>query len=421
MKFGELALKLEPYFDKELILDVKRQLPQGSDYSIWSWDVGDYSGDGFFDVAFAVKLAADRNKIINVYFFVDLDGFLTKVGQMQVEYYELPLEIGLAIKQNTCSVIKKRKQFDWSIKGYTFRNGSLISLEEFTTNSIGKLTRETYHNYQTLKNSDKYLTTTNGKEVFSATYLTIPSYQRGRRIYKGFQGETYCNYIDYVTKGAFYWTGDYDLSFSVSSAYDNNFIYMSIEVMDDKVVPQKNDSSICDHIEVWFDMTPSDDTGNRFMYFQEDKIHFRTEADSGIYSLTIYPGNFEDKLSYVKVSTTDDLDPYIKQAAKNIKSVSVLRDSGYVVKFKVPFSLFGYKEAPIEKNKPFEIGCTIIVHDIDNQYRPEEETIISTSKFSSLNPATYGNLILIPVEKSYGEAYNIYTDDILKHLMECGF
>ncbi len=83
--------------------------------------------------------------------------------------------------------------------------------------------------------------------------------------------------------------------------------------------------------------------------------------------------------------------------------------------------IFGFEAAPLEESKWTEFGCTIVYHDIDNEYRPEEETQISTSNFDSSNPMTYGSLLLIPQNKWYGEAENIYADDILKILFEQGF
>ena len=69
MTFNELEQRLQPYFADALINDVRLQLPQGSSYRIWGWDVGDFSGDGFNDVAVSVKLAQDRKKNIQVFLF----------------------------------------------------------------------------------------------------------------------------------------------------------------------------------------------------------------------------------------------------------------------------------------------------------------------------------------------------------------
>ncbi|MDQ1265517.1 MAG: Carb-bd dom fam9 protein [Bacteroidota bacterium] len=421
MKFAEFAQRLEPYYDKELIDDLKKQLPQGSDFSIWGWDVGDFSGDGFFDVACAVRLTGDKKKTVYVYMFVDMEGFLTKVGQFPYEYFEMPLEIGIAIKNGNCYVTRKRKQFDWLIRGYTFDNGSLIILDEYSTVPIDRITEETYKNYQTLQNSVKYLQTTSGKELFKAKYMTIPCYQRGRQIFKGYASETYDNFIDFVYRGAYYWDGDNDASFSVSSAYDNDYLYLTVYVRDDKLIIQNCDTCICDNVEAWFDISGYSKGENRFMYKDKGSLVFRTVADTGIYCFSVYPGDFLENKSFVRISTTDEIVSDLKESAKKVKSVSSLKKDGYVVKFKIPFEIFGFSQVPLDDNKLTKLGCTIVVHDFDNEFRPEEETIIATSNFNSLNPSTYGEMVFVPAEKWYGETINIYLEEIIKNLTEFGF
>jgi hypothetical protein len=69
----------------------------------------------------------------------------------------------------------------------------------------------------------------------------------------------------------------------------------------------------------------------------------------------------------------------------------------------------------------YEIGCTFVVIDYDNEYRPEEKTEIATSAFIPYDPSTYGSLILIPDGKWYGKSENIFTEDVIKNLFEYGF
>jgi hypothetical protein len=422
MKFAELAQRLDPYFDKDMILDIKTQLPQGTDYAIWGWDVGDFSGDGYHDVAVSLKLASDKSKTVMVYLFVDIDGYLTRVGTIPFKYFEMPLEIGVVIKNDACYATRKRKEFDWLIRGYTFIDGALIMLDEYTTNRVGNFTHESYHNYQNLTNTEKYLQTNSGKVELTTKYLTIPSYQRGRELFKGYSSKAVSCDVDFVPKGAYYWHGEDDACFSVRSAYDEQFLYMTIDVTDDNVVTQRCDSCPCDYIDVWFDVIPPyQEKGDRFINQKDKKITFRTSSEIGIYCFSFYPGNFLDKKAFMKISTTDDLESYQKLATKNIKVVSSLRKNGFVLKYKIPFTMLGFEEFPMAEGKSTEFGCTVVYHDIDNEYRPEEESQIATSAFSSLNPSTYGSLILIPPEEWYGDTINIYKDDIVKALSEFGY
>lgn len=421
IKFAELARRIEPYFDKALILDLQRQLPQGSDYSVWGWDVGDFSGDENLDIAFSIKLATERKKISQVYLFVDIDGYLTKVGQFPFAFIEMPLEIGVVIRDNACYITQKNKQYDWLIRGYRFDNGSLMHLDDFTTCKIDNLTYESYRNYITLQNTQKYLATVNGKIEFSADYLTIPSYPRSRLIYKGYNPEATSDKVDYVFKGAYNWKGENDASFNVRSAYDDEFLYMTITIFDDNIITQSCDTCPCDYVEIWFDVNPPSSDGSRFVKSISNKVEVRDKADTGIFCFSVYPGNFLDKKAFIRISSTDDLETYQKVASRTVKAASNLKNDGYVLKFKIPFQLMGYTGNPVENDNLIEIGCTVAVYDIDNEFRPEEASWIASSAFSPMNPSTYGALVLIPKDKWYGETTNIYREDILKYLLEYGF
>lgn len=420
MKFPELARRLENYFNKEMILDLQQEFPQGSDYTIWGWDVGDFSGDGVPDAAFSVRVAGQRGRVMQVYLFVDIDGYFVKAGQFPYEFVELPLEIGVVIKDNACYITQKNKQFNWLIRGYRFDNGSLIMLDEFTTQRIGNFTYESYKNYQNLQNTDKFIETSSGKNRFYAEYSVIPSYRRGRQIYKGYHSEVLVNNINYVPKGAFWWEGENDLSFRVSSAYDDSYIYMTVKVKDDAIVPQNCDTCICDYVEVWFNMN-STNGGNRFASITENNVKFRENLDGGVYSIKIFPGNYLDRTATVKVSTTDELEAYQKIAAHDIVAISDIQDSIYIVRFKVPFLFFGLQGNPIEQGRFIEYGCTVSVHDYDNEFRPEEYTRMNSSIFDPQNPSTYGSIIFVPDDKWYGSSSNIHLEEILKTLVEYGF
>ncbi len=421
MTFGEFALKLDPYFDRTLIEDIRDKLPQKQPYTIWGWDVGDYSGDGYNDVAFSLRYTGDRSREMHVHLFIDIDGFLNKVAVFNHQFVEIPLEIGVVIRNNACYITKKNKQFDWNITGYRFDHGSLIMLDEYHTSRIGKLTQERYINYNSLYNTEKYLNTKNGEQIFYAEYLVIPSYPRGKKIYKGYNADAFSEKVEYVRKGAYYWEGDEDCSFRVKSAYDDQFIYLTVEITDNNIVIPNCDTCQADHIQLWFDVNDYPELYDRFHSREQNDIVFRTGAEEGIYKISVYPGDFLEKKAYVTVSSTDELYEWQREASNMIKAVSNLTDDGYIIKFKIPFYLFGFEGIEFEKEEPFEIGCTVAVYDIDNEYRPEESSIVSTSIFSEFNPSSYGSLVFIPPGQWYGSSKNIYKDDLLQVLNSYGF
>jgi hypothetical protein len=422
MRFPELEKRLEPYFAEDLITDIRNELPQNTNYTIWGWDVGDYSGDGYYDVAISVKIAGEKNNKMHVYLFVDIDGYLTKVAQYPFEYFELPLEIGVVIKDGNCYITKKIEEYNWLIRGFRYENGTIMVYDEFKTRKIGNYTYETYNNYNTLQYDERYIETATGRHLMSANYLNIISYPRGKRIFKGYADETYSDYVDYVRKGAYHWDGNEDCSFSVKSAYDEDYLYFVITVFDQSIIAHNYEYYPADNVELWFDINYTGKDVNRLMDTTKKEIAYRTNAEYGIFNFVVYPGDFFERRAYVKeICSTDDLYYFQQDAVESIKVVSSLMDDSYQLKIKIPFLIFGFEKSPVKGNKPVEIGCSIVVNDIDNEYRPEEETEIASSNFNENNPSTYGSLILMPEGMWYGEVKNIYRDNILNHLKDLGF
>lgn len=423
MKFSEFKKKLSSYYDIDLINDIEKIMPQGSAYNVWGWDVGDFSDDGHNDVAFAIKLSSDRRKVVQVYLFVDIDGFLVNVGSYQYPFVEIPLEVGVVIRNKTCYITKKNEQYNWEIIGYQYRDGNLNLTESYSTQRIFNYTYENTLDYLNLSGTKRFVITTNNKEEFLAKYQIIPSYPRGHQIYKGYSNEIAVNRVENVGVGAYYWSGPEDASFSAKSAYDSDNLYLTVKIVDDVFVPSNCENCYFDFLDVWFDANLYTDKQSRFFKIVDKQIDFVKKTDKGIYSLKIYPGDFAETKPYVKeVSSTEDLDSYQKEAIKKIRVSASLTNKNYVLKFKIPWALFGFEKAPNETNKLIEFGITLIYNDIDNEFRPEElSRIASSENFSNTNPATYSSIILIPEELWFGESRNVFVDDIMKNLIDSGF
>lgn len=423
MKFAEFKKKLTSYFDDELINDIEKLMPQGSVYNIWGWDVGDFSNDEHNDVAFAVRMSGDKRKIVQVFLFVDIDGFLLNVGTYPFSYVEIPLEVGVVIRDKTCFITKKNEQYNWEIIGYQFRDGNLNLKESYSTQRILNYTYENTLDYINLKGIKRFVTTSNNKEEFSANYKIIPSYPRGRQIYKGFSNEIIVDRVENVGTGAYYWSGPDDASFKAKSAYDSDNLYLTIKIIDDQFVASTCENCYSDFLEIWFDANLYSQNQSRYFKIIDKKVDFVKKIDRGIYSLKIYPGDFTETKPYVReVSSTDDMDIYQQEASKKIRVSATLFDSHYVLRFKIPWALFGFDKAPVDDNNFTELGITLIYNDIDNEYRPEElSQIASSENFVNFNPSTYSTLVLIPDEKWFGESINIFVEDILKNLFDSGF
>lgn len=410
--------KLKPYFADELISDLKDQLPRGAQYRIWGWDVGDFTGDGAPDLAMSVRMSTDKGRNVQVYLFADIDGYLTRVGKFPYTFVESPIEVGVLIKDNGCFVIEKAQDFDWTISGYRLDNGSLMVLDSFKTERVRTMTHEAYRNFQNLSGYEKYRDTRTNDELFQSDFLCVPSYPRGKYIYKGFASDAVSNSVKYISKGAYYWSGADDLAFSVRSAHNEQYLYFLVKVTDDRIITEAKEGAAHDKVEVWLDMS---NVVNRFVKKRGKTENFRTRAEGSIFAFSISPGNFLDKKPTVRPSAVDVLTDVQKQAIQQVKAAATLWDKGYIVKVRIPFQLLGFVGAPIEEGKIVEYGCTVVVRDIDNEFRPEEETFLSTSKFDNSNPSSYGSLMLMPNALVYGEVRNIYADAIADRLRDLGF
>jgi len=422
MEFDEFKPKIEPYFAEELIADIKAAMPQGSKYRIWGWDVGDFSGDGFYDLAISVNIIGTRKRECFVYLFVDNEGFLVNISKMPLQYIDLPLEIGVVIKDTTCYVTQKRKAEDWSIRGYRFTEGSVALVDEFVSNTIESFSHETFRSYQTLETRERFLTPEDNL-AFAMEYRTIPCYGRSRQVFAGYVPEVNVTSVKNVTDGAFWWSGEDDASFSARVVFDDDFLYFSIAVRDSNVVTGWCDSCAADRLEIWLDVTPAEESGgSRYIRsVAKNRLNVRTSSDSGLFAFSVRLGDFVDKRPSIKVKTTDELDPSQDEAVQLVRVITSPRSNGYLVKVRIPFVLLGYEKAPVEEKTLTELGCSIALYDVDNEFRPDETTMVATSPIQPLNPSTYGAIRFVPEGMWYGETTNIYANAVLNALRELGF
>jgi hypothetical protein len=417
--YEEFAKRIDPFFAPELVGDVKEALPQSA-FDVWGYDIGDFSGDRANDLAVAVRLRNDRGRHVSVYYFVDDQGILRLIRQGTYEFVELPVEVGVSIYKGNFYLTHKLKEFHWEILGYTYRDGVVMMVDKFTTERQGTLTYETYRNFQTLEGYERYLNVTDEQQVFRSDFLTTPAYNRGRDVTSGYQTTTSVRFSRFILDGSYFWTGEEDAAIEARAAYDDDYLYFNVRILDNEVIGQgvNNIDTTADRVEVWLDTYT---LGDRFRVGRRSR-DFRMKTDSNIYAFTVHLGDLLDAEASVKISTSNILDDVQNQAIKNIKAVALKQDSGYVVKVRIPFQFIGFAKAPVDDSALTSLGMTVVVRDVDNPYRPEETTTIATSQnFEAAKPATFGSVVLIPPALHYGEAMNIFLGEIKERLEEVGF
>jgi hypothetical protein len=423
MHFDEFAPKLLLYYDSALVNDVRDRLPQDMPFRVWGWDVGDFSGDGNFDVAFTIRKSNNRDREVTVYLFVDIDGFLQCVNTYDYTFVDTPLEVGMVIKNNACYITRKRREFEWTVKGYRFTEGNLVLMDEFASTRLERFAKEAYRNFLTLDHETSYLYPSSGDVAFLSKYKVLPSYARGRMVYHGTPSQCDVSTVAYVQKGAFMWSGPEDASMSIKSVYDSAGLYLTITVHDDETVLSRCDTCAADYLDIWFDTSDPGDDNDRVLGKRGRRSFVRKSADNGLYKLSIRPGNFKEQSPRVFISTTDSMnaDSIGIAGIPSVSAKAALRSDGYVMRVRVPFEAIGVKAREISLRKAKEIGCTVVLHDIDNEFRPEDETTIATSNLEEMNPSTLGVMMFVTDDNNYGEVAAIFTTSVFSYLRSIGF
>ncbi len=423
MDFREFRSKLDLYYDSAMVEDVVKDLPDMGTFRVWGWDVGDFSGDGNYDVAFSIRMNDDRRRQVRVFLYVDIDGYLTNVRNDLYTFVETPLEVGMVIKNNGCYVTEKQRQYEWLVRGYRFTHGCIELLDEFVTSRIDRFSREYYCNYESLRHELRFYQQGASEPVFDVHYLSIPSFARGESLSMEHTLDADVQSVDFVTKGSFYWTGPNDCSYQVRSVYDDKYLYLRISVRDSDVVIAHCDTCPADNIDIWFDTQLDSAEQQRVFTKTAKRLQFRNTSDSNMFCLHVSLGDFRDKDPSVQVRTTNVSTTNLKQqiALTQLNQKVALRDHGYVLRLRVPFSLFGIDELSMHDGKNIEMGCTVVVHDIDNEYRPEEETTLATSDIEEMNPSTFGTVVFIPENGTLGDVRNIFAEHLVGVLNALGF
>lgn len=180
----------------------------------------------------------------------------------------------------------------------------------------------------------------------------------------------------YVVFGNANWVGGNDLDASVKTAYDANYLYIAVKVIDDMYVQKATGYQIYlgDSLEILMD---ADLTGDYDVKSLNDD-DFQLGISAGLESID---GEKEAYLWY----------PQNIRGTRNQVAIASQRiDAGYMVEVAIPWSLFSITPAA---GKHF--GFAVSVSDNDNPAKSVQESMVSnvsTRKF--LNPTTWGDLTL---------------------------
>lgn len=419
---AEFKVKLEKYFNEEMIDDVFRKIPQNARFTVWGWDVGDFSGDNNPDLGFSIKVLGDSRKLTYVYLFVDIEGYLELVYVEPYEFIELPLEIGITIRNGKCSITQKKRKDYWTIRSYSFESGVIFLVEDYVSQNLNGYALETNIDYKTNEFKLKLESLSKERLNFQTNYIFVPSYPRSKYVFKGFPASSTINKIDYVVKGSYYWKGENDASMQIKSSFDQNFLYFTFNIIDDAFISKDCEKCISDKLILWFDFQPYQSSLKRLFKQSGNQLLVRDKPDGNIFKIEINLGNLIDKQPFIEaVNSSEPLDNLQVKALEKVKLFLTTQEGKYVLKLRIPFSLFGYEELPLDGDIPVFIGFNAIYVDVDNEFRPSEVTYITNSNFDEAKPSTFGELVLIPDMQKFSFAKNIFVDNLLRILEDFGF
>jgi hypothetical protein len=405
LTYSEFKKALLNYYEEDMIADLIKLKPEIESSQFWSWDVGDYTGDGYPDLAFVTKDKSVSGKNLTVTLVVDIDGYMVKVKEFKEKYIELPLEVGIAIKENTCYVTNKIKQFHWNITGWYVENGIFKQRSIYRTEKhTSVVTKESLIDFSKNLAEERIVHSSSGKvsQINRIQYYPLHTeysqYQSGEVEKRTFPT------IEYVETGAYYWKGEQDCSFKVQLTKNDEYLYGMIEVIDDSLVTDIDLKSV-DKVVCTFHVFDTENDGVLRQFFkniQNNSIQTKPLKSKKI-EYVFNLGDFTTTQPTIQIPTTTET------------TVDVLRtDTGYVLYTKIPLS-----EIIPDINKISELGFSISVIDADSDLFSEDVTTMSTEDYD--DKTKISTLLLKPYQEIIQEYNNLYESSLLTNLKRYGY
>gem|GEM_PF-3493138 len=405
LTYEEFKKGLLNYYEEDMISDLKQLKPQLESSQFWSWDVGDYTGDGYPDLSFVTKDKSISGKNLTVTLVVDIDGYLVKVKEYQEKYIELPLEVGIAIKENTCYVTNKIKQFHWNITGWYVENGTFKQRSIYRTEKhTSTITKESLIDFSKSSAEERIVHSTTGKvtQINKIQYFRL--FNEYDQYQSGNQDKRFFSTIQYVESGAYYWKGEEDCSFNMQLTKKDDFLYVMIEVIDDSLVVG-NDYSSVDKVKISFYQNEKSDDGVL-------KQFFSTLQKSSIQTKPIKSKKIEYEFSLGDLTTTKS---FVSLPKSSEASVDVIKTNiGYVMYTKIPIS-----EIISDLTNTSEVGFSVSVNDADSDFYPEITTVMSTEDYD--DKTKISTLLIKPILEIVQPYFNLYEPLLITNLKKYGY
>jgi serine/threonine protein kinase len=181
-----------------------------------------------------------------------------------------------------------------------------------------------------------------------------------------------------LISGADRWAGPADLGGTARFAWDDLYLYLGVEKVDDYHVQGESGYRLNrgDFVELWLD-------ANTAASGAPDR------SSRSVFLFGLSPGDFEtlrpEGVVYYPLPRDDERNHELRVGAQPFPD-------GYTLEARVPWSLLG-----IEPSEGMALGYAVVFNDRDDPETPVPVTRMSSTLHEPFqNPATFGNLILLP-------------------------
>jgi hypothetical protein len=434
---------------------LRAQIGNYENMRVWGMAIGDFSNDTDPDLAISLYdiKGGVAQRFVSVRLFQNQGGKLVPMMTKSAQYFESPIEVGLSIDNSAVSIIQKTGESSWFQEGYTIQFGDVILTERFDTESQNvqavkgeqprSFGRQVSRNYENLFTREMYFGGATGEALLNAEYYTIPAYNRLRSVYPGYGSWMMDTSTRFILDGRTFRRDQSDLSIAQGiSAYDDEYLYISLSVNDDYLSGGNNKLESNDRVTLWLDTYLK---GERVIKSRKGgTLTFRDKLDSFIYSVTIPLAQLPGRIENVSFTSVAPLNSAQLESSKLIRAqyshdtTSGNRLTGYTLRVRIPWGFLGFESNPVslyetrapqvagtlettEKEESPIFGMTALVNDVDDPNRPTEVTVQATSAFRTGDPSSFGALDLKPSTQFYGRVYSTYLPQLKQALLEAGF
>jgi hypothetical protein len=439
-------------------------IPNYADARVWGLAIGDFTNDSLPDLAISIYDHGKVGTTVHVYFFENENNQkLVPRFEKEISFVESPIEVGLTVEGSVVTITRRTGSEHWEQEGYSIESGDVTLIDRFETNQENvasstaaakphELGHEVYRNYENLRSRESYFTGSSGDALLAESFMTMPAYARSREIYPGYGHIFSDTSSDFILSGVGLRRDANDLSIrSMQTAYNDDFLYISICVRDDYVVGGQPKIENNDRVSFWFDTKYTGDRLNRdrkLLSMQGGFPTFRTTLDSLVSNITFALPAHPGKVTQITYSSVNPLNSLQQDGLKGVMALMSYdtekgTTNGYQLTLRIPFAFLGFEanpehayETPVSFGSQDDssglitsasitnaatLGFTALVYDIDDPSHPNEVTIQATSKYEEGNPATFGTLVLEPSGEYYGEVHPTYLDKLHAGMTTAGY